>query len=354
MDIFPRVCLSSSMQLALQKIVRASTSPQRLVFRARIILLASEGKNNWSICKLLNTSLPTVKKWITRFNRDPKLTALADAPRSGRPHVIPALAKCEVVKFACSDIKNIDPIANAWTIKRLQACVKQHNGISLSKSEISRILNDKNLRPQRVKMWLHSPDPLFREKVNTIASLYLTPPSDAVVLCIDEKSGMQALERKRSISSRGELRADHEYKRHGTQTLIASFEPATGKIFGQCGKTRKAEDIVRFMEEIAMRYPNQDIYVIWDNLNIHHGYRWYQFNQRHGKRFHFVYTPVHGSWVNQIEIWFGILQRKLLKNNSFASEEQLRNAVLQFIDDWNALDAHPFAWQFRGYMKEAA
>jgi len=94
--------------------------------------------------------------------------------------------------------------------------------------------------------------------------------------------------------------------------------------------------------------------VIWDNLNIHHGYRWYEFNQKHGNRFCFVYTPVHGSWVNQIEIWFGILQRRVLKNSSIESEEILRNMVLNFIDKWNKMDCHPFKWQFRGYIRKVA
>jgi len=136
--------------------------------------------------------------------------------------------------------------------------------------------------------------------------------------------------------------------------LIAAFETKTGKVFGRCGKTRKKEDLMEFMEKVAERYPEGEVYVIWDNLNIHHGYRWYEFNKRHGERFHFTYTPIHGSWINQIEIWFGILQKKVLKYGSFQSEKELKDKVEQYIDHWNQKECHPFKWQFRGYHEKAA
>lgn len=350
--------LAENTREELARIVRASTSPIRLVFRSRIILLANEGKSPCAIAQILNTTFPTVRKWLYRFIQNSQLETLEDAPRSGRPPIILAAAKCEVMKFACSDPKSTGPdFGNVWTIRNLQKCVETSTGILISKSEVHRILNHSDLRPHKVEMWLHSPDPLFQEKVTKISSLYLNPPDDAVVLCIDEKSGMQALERKSSVSSRKNgcaIRMDHEYKRHGTQSLIASFEVKTGEVFGHCGKTRKKEDIMEFMEAIAQRYPNQKVYVIWDNLNIHHGYRWYEFNQRHGSRFNFVYTPVHGSWVNQIEIWFGILQRRLIQHGSFTSEKELQDKVMHFIENWNTVECHPFKWQFRGYTKEAA
>jgi transposase len=350
--------LTKDMRESLERVLRASTAPIRLVFRARIILLASEGKSHYAIVRMLNTTFSTVRKWVYRFIQSQNLESLEDAHRSGRPTVILAVAKCEVMKFACSEPKAIRPdLGNVWTIRSLQDCVEKSIGVSISKSEINRILSSNDLRPHKVEMWLHSPDPLFQKKVTQISSLYLNPPDDAVVLCIDEKGGMQALERESSLSSRKKgctVRMDYEYKRHGTQTLIASFEVKTGKVFGHCGKTRKKEDLMEFMEAIAQRYPSQKVYVIWDNLNIHHGDRWRAFNERYGNRFHFVYTPIHGSWVNQIEIWFGILQRKVIKHSSFNSEQELRDRVLCFIENWNAVDCHPFKWQFRGYLKEAA
>ena len=354
----PLFYLPEETEKELEKIVRASTSPIRQVFRARIILMAKKGKSCSSISRDLQTTTTTVGKWVDRFNREPSLKSLEDATRSGRPLTIPAEAKCEVIKFACSDVRMQAPGAgNIWTIKSLQECVRKHTGIEMSRSEISRILNHEDLKPHKVKMWLHSPDPLFKDKVNKISSLYLNPPHDAIVLCIDEKTGMQALERKRSVSPKSKMsmvRIDSEYKRNGTQSLIASFEVKTGKIYGECGKTRKKEDIISFMERIAVLYPTQQVIVVWDNLNIHHGSVWAEFNSRHENRFQFVYTPVHGSWLNQIEVWFGILQRKALKHGSFISEDELRMAVLDFIEIWNKKECHPFKWQFRGYIKQAA
>ncbi len=350
--------LPKQVQKELRRISNAYTSPGNLSFRARIILLASEGKSHKEISRRLKTTLKTVAKWINRFNLNPRIDTLKDADRSGRPPTIPSFVKCEVIKFACCDAKSqSNSFVNTWTIKALQKCVQQSSGWLISKSEINRILNHKALRPHKIKMWLHSPDPLFRQKVNKIAALYLTPPEDAIVLCVDEKSGMQAIERKISVSPKHsgcKVRLDYEYKRHGTRTLIAAYNPKSGEVFGKCGKSRKKEDIMHFMEELAVKYPTGDVYIIWDNLNIHQGYAWYAFNQRHGKRFHFAYTPVHGSWVNQIEVWFGILQRKVIKNSSFRSEEELERAVLEYITHWNKRECHPFKWQFRGYQEEAA
>jgi hypothetical protein len=212
--------------------------------------------------------------------------------------------------------------------------VEKTTGIKVSQSEIHRIINHQGLKPHKVKMWLHSPDPKFREKVTAIASLYLNSPENGVVLCVDEKTGMQAIERQKNVAfmeKKEQVGVDQGYKRHRTQTLIAALNIKNGEAFSQCGKTRKKDDIAVFMKAVAEKDPNQQIYIVWDNLNIHHGYAWWIFNKRHGSHFHFVYTPVHASWVNQLEIWFGILQRKAIRHSSFKREEDLRNKVLGFI-----------------------
>lgn len=169
--------LSLEMKTLLEKIVRASTSPVRLVLRAKIILLSAQCLLPCLISQQLKISYPTIRKWISRFQQKPDITSLDDAPRSGRPHVIPVVAKCEVTRFACCDLKTIDPtLGNVWTLRVLQTCVHQSTGVLVSKSEISRILNHNHLRPHKIEMWLHSSDPNFKQKVNKISTLYLKPP----------------------------------------------------------------------------------------------------------------------------------------------------------------------------------
>ena len=208
-------------------------------------------------------------------------------------------------------------------------------------------------------MWLHSPDPEFRAKVNEICELYHNPPTGSVVLCIDEKTGMQAIERKHMDGDPRpgrDRRREFEYVRHGTQSLIAAFEVHTGTVHAVCGATRTGNDLEAFVEELAARDPETEVHVVWDNLNIHTAMkkRWGPFNERHGSRFHFHFTPVHASWVNQIELWFGILGRRCLRNASFPGTEELRAAVHGFIEQWNREDGHPFCWTFEGYPLRAA
>jgi len=206
-----------------------------------------------------------------------------------------------------------------------------------------------------MRLWLHSPDPEFAPKVQRICELYRAPPPGSTVLSIDEKTCIQALARRYPTvyPAPGRLgRFEFEYKRHGTLVLLAAFDIRTGQLFGQCRPRRTAEDLLQFMGAVAQRYPRGEVYTIWDNLNIHCGERWRQFNERHGGRFHFVYTPKHASWVNQVEIWFAILQRRVLRYGNFRSREELRARVEGFIEHWNENEAHPFRWTFRGRFRQ--
>ncbi|MGA7539362.1 MAG: IS630 family transposase [Steroidobacteraceae bacterium] len=236
-----------------------------------------------------------------------------------------------------------------WTHERLQAELERQTGQTMSVSEIGRTLCCGGLRPHRVRMWLHSPDPDFKVKVKVICDLYLNPPAGAVVLSIDEKTGMQARADLYPIHARGQgrLRKEFEYVRNGTSTLIAAFNIQTGEVFGGCWR-RTAAGIDRFLEALAKRHPDGDVYLVWDNLNVHKGAAIDAFNARHGGRFHFVYTPLHASWMNQVEIWFSILQRRVLRHGSFSSPADLNAAVLGFVRHWNDIERRPFRWRFRG------
>lgn len=299
----------------------------------------------------------TARRWRDRFLREGRVSALQDRPRSGRPVEIDAVARCEVIAMACGEPSDFGvKFRDVWTTDALHArFLDLHPDREMSRTSVLRILNQKGIHPHRVKMWLHSPDPRFREKVTSICELYLNPPAGAVVLCVDEKTGMQALGRKypvRGLAPNRNRRMDYEYVRNGTRKLLAAFDPHTGDVYGEVRESRTAEDLVGFMEAVASIYPDQQIHIVWDNLNIHFDgpdKRWTKFNARHGGRFHFHYTPIHASWVNQVELLFGILQRRVLRYGVFDSLEALDEAVIGFLDHWNRYECHPFNWTFKGY-----
>lgn len=353
----------------LRRRVRCGKTPQRDVRRARIVLLAEEGGANAEIARRIGCNVKTAQLWRERIAVFPSIDALLDLQRTGRPARVPIEIHQELIKLACkrpeeskdqSKKKSKDqskvPFEQVWTLESLADALAAETGVRMSRSEVWRILEGADLKPHRLRQWLHSPDPDFRPKVSAICSLYLDPPKGATVLCIDEKPGMQALKQRFPLrpGTPGVLgRKEFEYKRNGTRTLIASYNTRTGEVLGQCGATRKAADLVGFLEDVAKHYPTGPVYIIWDNLNIHHGPRWQEFNARHGGRFHFVYTPKHASWVNQIEIWFSILSRRVLRHASFRSVQELTERVLAFIARWNRSEAHPFRWTFRGLWNTA-
>jgi transposase len=239
-----------------------------------------------------------------------------------------------------------------WTYRSLAEAVARRTGQAISTSEVGRILRFEDLRPHRVRQWLKSEDPEFLSKAEAVCRLYLHPPKGAVVVCVDEKP-LQVLERKHAtrVDPRdASVRFEYEYIRHGTQALLAAFDVQTGRALGRVVPHRSADALVRFMDELARRYPSQIVYVVWDNLNIHKDgadERWSRFNERHGQRFRFVYTPKHASWMNQVEIWFSILQRRIIKHGDFATKALQAQRVLGFIEHWNRVEGHPFRWTWR-------
>ena len=315
--------------------------------------MACLGESNAEIARRLKVTAQTVCKWRGRIASVLKLNALEDAHRSGRPARVPVEVRCSVIKLACDRPEKVR-FRNIWTLGSLQEAAERETKWRLSTSEISRILRCEGIRPHHVRMWLHSPDDEFEEKARRVCELYLAPPRGSRVVCVDEKPGMQALSRRHPTRHlRSGVRFEFEYKRHGTSTLIAAFDVQTGEVFGRI-RRRTADGVVAFMEELAKKYPTGPVYVVWDNLNVHHdgpSKRWTRFNERHGGRFHFVHTPKHASWVNQIELWFSILQRRVLKYGSFASKRALSASVVSFIRHWNQHEAHPFRWTFRGVRK---
>lgn len=352
--------------------LRRERTPLAVAERAKVVLALDAEPDSCvvAVAERVGHDAKYVRKWRDRY-LDKGIDGLKTHPRSGRPGRIGAVSRCEVIAMACGKPADFGLMYRTrWTTDSLLEAylMKQRQSPDLdpmSRTSVLRILNEAVIRPHRVKMWLHSPDPLFREKVTELCDLYLNPPAGAHVLCVDEKTGMQALGRKhqgRRAKPGQDARMDYEYVRNGTRKLIACWDVQTGEVYGEVRANRKAVDLVEFMETVAKRYPKGDVHIIWDNLNIHYDgptQRWTEFNRRHGGRFHLHYTPIHASWVNQIELWFGILQRRVLRYGVFNSLEELDQVVHGFIDHWNEHERKPFKWTFTGYplqtgLKEAA
>lgn len=286
--------------------------------------------------------------------RAERRSALREAERADRG-VLAAEAALASTRAAAVGGRRAPCFSAVWTHQTLQAELERQTGTKLSRSEIGRILLCGGLRPHRVQTWLHSPDPDFRAKARVICDLYVEPPPGVRVLCIDEKSGMTARQDLYPLHmpsrDQGRLRKEAEYVRHGTTNLIASLDVQTGEVFGRC-MARTATGLVAFFEQLVAYYPEGEIVIICDNLNVHKGPLIDDFCARQGGRVRFVYTPLHASWVNQIEIWFSILQRKVLRHGSFSSPMDLVAGVMDYIRHWNTVERRPFRWRFRGDFVE--
>jgi transposase len=334
----------------LQSLIRRTTAAQRDVTRARIALMAHEGYTSAAISQELGVSVQTVSQWRQRIARQ-GAQGIREAERSGRPPRITQETRLQLIALAC-EVQEAQGRTTPTLDEIVTRAVERGIVEQISRSHVQRILQAGDVRPHRVQQWLHSPDPAFREKVNVICKLYRKAPKNAVVLSIDEKTGIQAIERKHPgrAPAAGRLRRrEFEYIRHGTQSLIAARDVHTGRVLGSCRDRRTQDDLVTFMDSVAAAYPGKQVHVIWDNLNTHRAQAvWQAFNARHDGRFHFHFTPLHASWVNQIELWFGLYTRRVLRHASHTSTAHLRERTEQFIRERNQT-ARPFRWTFRGY-----
>ena len=338
----------------LEGIIREQRGEARAYRRARMLLLAASGESIRSIARLLGTSRARVRGWVQRF-RTAGVDGLEDRARSGRPRVLTSLERHQVVAAACQSPREFGVARDVWTRHALAQSVVDAGLVrSISPSTVAEILDEAEVRPHRVKSWCHSKDPEFQEKMRAIVRLYVRRPHGEPVLSIDEKTGIQALSRLRALkpaSVRRSARYEFEYKRNGTRCLFACFNVGTGRVLGRCTERRTREDFLAFMDEVASVYRQRRVHVILDNLNTHHdtsrGAFMTDWNERHGSRFVFHYTPTHASWLNQVELWFGIVSRRVLRYGDFGSPDKLVAAIEAFIDEWNAR-AHPFRWTYDG------
>jgi transposase len=350
-----RISLSSEQAARLQEIVRQPKGEARLHRRAKMVLLAASGESIASIARRIGTNRLRVGQWLRSF-AEHGIEGLGDQPRSGRPPELTALERHQVVAAACQSPRQLGVERDLWSHEALaQALMERGLVRTISSTTIGRILQEAEIKPHRVRSWCHSTDPRFQEKMAAIVRLYVDAPSGEPVLSIDEKSGMQVLSRSRPLQRASVCRAgrfEFDYRRHGTRCLFACFNVRTGKVLGRLTERRTREDFFSFMDEVATRYRQRRVHVVLDNLNTHRdtsrGDFLSDWNRSHGERFVFHYTPTHGSWLNQVELWFSLLSRRVLRYGDFNSPAQLIAAVEAFIRQWNASEAKPFRWTYEG------
>jgi transposase len=331
------ISLSETERTTLISWIRSGTMESRLVERAKIILMAAEQVPAQTIAEKLKTRPARVSKWRTRFARH-GIEGLRDAVRKGAPRKYGVDTEQRILAV----LDEAPPRGySTWT----GALVAKRLG-DVSKHQVWRTLKVYDIHPQRRHSWCISTDPQFAAKAADIVGLYLNPPENAIVLCVDEKPGIQALERAqgwlRLPSGKALTGYSHEYKRHGTTTLFAALEVATGMVKGGHYSRRRRREFLAFMNEVVNSYPQKQIHVVLDNLSSHKP-RVDSWLARH-KNVHFHYTPTHASWLNQIEIWFSILVRQALRGGNFTSPRQVREAIDRFIEAHNQNSA-PFEWK---------
>lgn len=330
------ITLTAEDRQRLQQWVRSSKTEQRMVQRARIILAAAEGLATQTIAQQLRQRTATVSKWRLRFARQ-GLSGLRDGARSGPPRRYGA----EVERRILERLDQPPPSGYAvWNGSLLAAALG-----AVSTAHVWRVLRRRGIQLQRRRTWCVSTDPEFAPKAADIIGLYLNPPHNALVLSVDEKPPIQALERAQGYLKLPGGRAlrgfSHDYKRHGTSTLFAALDVATGQVQAGHYARRRRREFLDFMNEIVSQHPGRQIHVILDNLNTHKPKRdhWLAAHPK----VHFHYTPTRASWLNQVECWFSILSRHALRGASFTSVRQLRQAIDRFIEAHNP-KAHPFEW----------
>lgn len=328
------ITLTDEEKQELDRLVNAPSTPQKLVRRATIVLRAADG---WTNQQMIDSGLGTgvtIAAWRTRF-ANMRLDGLKDIPKPGRPKTYDEKKESAILAATLKKPKG----RTHWSTRAMA----QAQGVS--QSTISRLWRQHGLKPHRVETFKYSKDPELKAKVIDVVGLYLHPPENAVVLCVDEKTQIQALDRtqpKLQLQPWQVEKHTHDYVRHGTTSLFAALEVATGRVVGQCHEHHRHQEFLSFLREIDKNYPESEIHLVMDNYSTH----------KHAKvrkwlakrpRYHLHFTPTSASWMNQIETWFGILHRQAIQRGIFRSVKSLIAAIHAFLEQWNE-NTEPFKW----------
>ena len=310
--------------------------PHALVARAKLVLWSAEGKTNTEIASQLQWTKATVGKWRQRFI-ERRLSGLYDELRPGRPR---SVSDEKVALLLRRTLKNKPPAGSHWSVRQ----AADSNG--LSKSTVHRVFRAFAVQPHRSKNFKLSSDPFFIEKVRDVVGLYLNPPDHAIVLSVDEKSQIQALDRTQPVLPMGLGYVEgvtHDYVRHGTTTLFAALDIASGTVLTECKARHRHQEFLAFLKRIDQAVPaGLEVHLIVDNYATHkHANVRLWLAQR--PRFHIHYTPTYSSWLNQVERWFGLITQQAIRRGSFRSVKHLIDRIDHFVQQYNR-NCRPFAW----------
>ena len=314
--------------------LRSHSTPQALVTRARIVLGSAEGESIRELAERLEVTQRTVCLWRRRY-REAGVAGLRSRPRSGRKRRITAAKERAVVSATLRKPE----AATHWSTRRLAKAV------GLSRASVHRIWQKYGLQPHRVTTFKFSTDPEFDRKLADIVGLYLDPPERALVLCVDEKSQIQALNRTQPLLPMWPglpARQTHDYQRHGTTSLFAALEVASGKVHARCFRRHRHREFIAFLTSLLRRYPGRELHLICDNYGTHKHPKVKQWLAQHPRvRLHF--TPTSASWLNLVERWFGLITGQAIRRGSFDSVRRLEAAIMRWLANWNQ-NPQPFRW----------
>jgi transposase len=314
--------------------LRGHNTPQALVTRARIVLGSADGESIRELAERLEVTQRTVCLWRRRYG-EAGLAGLRSLPRSGRPRTISAAKERAVLSVTLRK----PAAATHWSTRRLA------KEVGLSRASVHRIWQKYGLQPHRVETFKFSTDPEFDLKLTDVVGLYLDPPERALVLCVDEKSQIQALNRTQPRLPMWPglpARRTHDYTRHGTTSLFAALEVASGQVHARCFRRHRHVEFIAFLNSLVRRYPGREIHLICDNYGTHRHpavARWLEVHPR----LHLHFTPTGTSWLNLVERWFGLITEQAIRRGSFDSVRRLEAAINGWLARWNQ-NARPFRW----------
>jgi transposase len=331
-----QIMLNETEREQLEAWARRRKTAQALAMRSQVVLCCANNMDNKAVAARLRVTPQTVSKWRNRF-AEQRLDGLLDAPRQGAPR---SIDDSKVDAVIVRTLESVPKNATHWSTRSMA------REMSVSQTAVSRIWRAFGLQPHRQETFKLSTDPLFVEKVRDIVGLYLDPPVRAMVLCVDEKSQIQALDRTQPILPLAPgipERRTHDYMRHGTTTLFAALDIATGEVIGELHRRHRSSEFLQFLRTIDANVPvDLDVHLVMDNYGTHKTPSVKNWFARH-PRFHVHFTPTSASWINQVERWFATLTEKQIRRGTHRSTRQLEQAIRSYIDTNNA-DPKPFTW----------